>query len=143
MIKSVLCAVDVNDGTVDSPVLKQAARLADLDGAQLDVITVLPDYGKSLVAGFFEQGFIEHAETEADKHLRELCVTVLGEERNKTIRHVVATGTAYKEILKVAEAAETDLIVIGAHKPDMKDFLLGPNAARVINHSQCSVYVVR
>jgi universal stress protein F len=143
MKKFVLCAVDVNDGKTDSPVLKEAARLADLDGAQLDVITVLPDFGSSLVSGFFEPGFHKHAEEEAARHLQELCISTLGEERNKSIRHVIATGTAYKEILHVAENAGTDLIVIGAHKPDVKDFLLGPNATRVINHSQCSVYVVR
>lgn len=143
MIKSVLCAVDINDGPTDNPVLKQAVRLADLEGAQLDVITVLPDFGKSLVAGFFEPGFHEQAEKEARKHLEDLCLATLGEERNKSVRHVVATGTAYKEILNVANKAGSDLIVIGAHKPDVKDFLLGPNATRVINHSQCSVYVVR
>lgn len=143
MKKFVLCAVDVNDGKTDSPVLEQAAKLAELDGAQLDVITVLPDFGSSLVSGFFEPGFRKKAEERAAERLQELCIATLGEERNKSVRHVVATGTAYKEILKVAENAGTDLIVIGAHKPDVKDFLLGPNATRVINHSRCSVYVVR
>ncbi|MDU9003316.1 universal stress protein [Sedimentitalea todarodis] len=143
MTKSVLCAVDVSDGDVDSPVLKEAVQLADMHGAQLDVITVLPDFGNSLVSGFFKPDFHKHAEEEAAKHLQALCLATLGEERNKSVRHVVATGPAYKEILTVAENAGTDLIVIGAHKPDMKDFLLGPNAARIINHSQCSVYVVR
>ncbi|MFD3191434.1 universal stress protein [Sedimentitalea sp. HM32M-2] len=143
MIKSVLCAVDVSDGSVDSPVLKMAAKLADLDGAQLDVITVLPDYGKSLVAGYFKPGFHTHAEEEAATHLKELCVATLGEERNSKVRHIVATGTAYKEILHAAQAAGSDLIVMGAHKPDVKDFLMGPNATRVANHSECSVYIVR
>ena len=40
-------------------------------------------------------------------------------------------------------ASDDDLIVIGAHKPDFKDYLLGPNAARVVRHSHCSVHVVR
>ncbi|MEP3300223.1 MAG: universal stress protein, partial [Pseudoruegeria sp.] len=41
------------------------------------------------------------------------------------------------------QLAKADLIVIGAHRPDFKDYLLGPNAARVVRHSECSVYVVR
>ncbi len=143
MTKSVLCAVDVSNGDVDGKVLQQAARLADMDGAQLDVITVVPDFGKSLVAGFFEQGFHEKAEAEAGKHLRELCVGQLGEARNRTVRHIVATGTAYAEILHAAELAGSDLIVIGAHKPDIKDYMMGPNASRVARHADCSVYVVR
>ena len=143
MTKSILGAVDVSDGNVDSNVLKEAAQLAEIHGAQLDVITVLPDFGNSLVSGFFKPDFHKEAEKKAARQLQELCIATLGEERNKSVRHVVATGPAYDEILKVAENAGTDLIVIGAHKPDMKDFLLGPNATRIINHSECSVYVVR
>ena len=42
-----------------------------------------------------------------------------------------------------AEIESTDLIVIGAHKAQISDFLLGPNAARVVRHSKASVLVVR
>ncbi|MEX0368005.1 MAG: universal stress protein [Ruegeria sp.] len=143
MTKSVLCAVDISNGDHDAPVLKQAARLADLDGAQLDVVTVLPDFGERWVSGFFEPDFHEKAVAEAHDQLVHLCAAALGEERNASIRHVVATGTAYQEILKTAEGAGSDLIVIGAHTPDLKDYLLGPNAARVVRHSSASVYVVR
>lgn len=143
MTTSVLCAVDVSDGDTDSAVLTEAAKIAALHDAQLDVITVLPDFGSSLVSGFFQPGFHQQAEEEAAKHLKELCIATLGEERNQTVRHVIATGSAYKEILATAQKAGSDLIVIGASKADIKDFLLGPNASRIVNHSQCSVYVVR
>jgi nucleotide-binding universal stress UspA family protein len=59
------------------------------------------------------------------------------------VRHLVVTGNAYEEILNVAKQANSSLIVIGAHKPDFTDFLLGPNAARVVRHSSCSVMVIR
>ena len=64
-------------------------------------------------------------------------------ERNSEIRHLVATGSIYEEILEVAKKTGADLIVIGAHQPHLSEFLLGPNAARVVRHSKCSVYVVR
>ncbi len=32
---------------------------------------------------------------------------------------------------------------IGSHRPELKDYLLGPNAARVVRHANCSVLVVR
>jgi universal stress protein F len=143
MIKSVLCALDLSDLATDKKVLEQAARLADLDGAQLDVLNVLPDFGESWVSGFFESHHHEKAIEETSEKLKKLCIEVLGSERNAEIRHVVATGTAYQEILSVAKTAGSDLIVIGAHAPDLKDYLLGPNAARVIRHSDCSVFVVR
>jgi len=143
MTNSVLCAVDISNGDLDVNVLKTAAALADQDNAQLDVVTVLPDFGESWVSGFFQPDFHEKALEEAHAKLVDLCAVTLGADRNETIRHVVATGTAYQEILKTAESASSDLIVIGAHKPDLKDYLLGPNAARVVRHSNVSVYVVR
>ncbi|WP_282168256.1 universal stress protein [Ruegeria atlantica] len=143
MTNAVLCAVDISNGDLDTHVLKKAAKLADQEGAQLDVVTVLPDFGESWVSGFFESDFHDKALEEAHTKLAEMCVSTLGTDRNEKIRHVVATGTAYQEILKTADSAGSDLIVIGAHKPDLKDYLLGPNAARVVRHSDVSVYVVR
>lgn len=143
MTRPVLCAVDVSNEGRDVGVLERAAQLAAMDGAQLDIITVVPDYGMSLVGGYFEKHHHEKAVEEARHRLGELCETVLGAERNAKARHIVATGNAYDEILRVAETDGAGLIVIGAHKPDFKDYLLGPNAARVVRHSKCSVYVVR
>ncbi|WP_170481999.1 universal stress protein [Ruegeria arenilitoris] len=143
MTKSVLCAVDISNGNQDAHVLEKAAALADSESAALDVVTVLPDFGESWVSTFFEPNFHEKAVEDAHNQLVALCAKTVGEERNAKIRHVVATGTAYQEILKTADGAGSDLIVIGAHKPDFKDYLLGPNAARVVRHSSVSVYVVR
>ncbi|MEO0863555.1 MAG: universal stress protein, partial [Pseudomonadota bacterium] len=36
-----------------------------------------------------------------------------------------------------------DAIFVGAHRPELKDYLIGPNAARVARHAQQSVFVVR
>ncbi|GGO52661.1 Nucleotide-binding universal stress protein, UspA family [Roseovarius pacificus] len=143
MTGPVLCAVDVSNPHRDDNVLRAAARLAALDDAQLDVITVVPDYGMSVVGSYFEKGHHEKAVEEARSLLRELVADVLGAEANETVRHIVATGNAYDEILRVAGTDKASLIVIGAHKPDFKDYLLGPNAARVVRHSNCSVFVVR
>lgn len=142
-IKTILCAVDVSNRHRDDNVLAQAKRLADLEGAQLDVITVLPDYGMSVVGSYFSKEHHHEAEKEARALLDSLITETLGAEANARVRHVVATGNAYEKILQTADKDGADLIVIGAHKPDFTDFLLGPNAARVVRHSKCSVFVVR
>ncbi len=143
MIGPVLCAIDISDTNGDGDVLIAAQKMADLAGVSLDVITVVPDYGKSMVGGFFKSD--HHSKlVEATKIALETAVVdEIGAAANKKVRHIVATGTAYEEVLKLAETAKSSLIVIGAHKPGFKDYLLGPNAARVVRHSNCSVYVVR
>ena len=39
--------------------------------------------------------------------------------------------------------AGADLIVVGSHRPAMKDYLLGTNAAPVVRHATCSMLVAR
>ena len=143
MSTSILCAVDISQPEVNKSVLETAAKLAAIDGARLDVITVVPDYGMSIVGSFFEQSHHDKAVKEAGEVLNSLVESTLGKDVNKNVRHVVATGSAYEQILNTAQKAKSDLIVVGSHKPELSDYLLGPNAARVVRHSNCSVYVVR
>lgn len=143
MSNSVLCAIDISNPGADENVLVVAAKQAKLDDAQLDVITVVPDFGMSLVGGFFKEGHHEQMMSEAKKQLNEQITSALGAEANEKIRHVVVFGKTYEEVLKTAEQAKSSLIVVGAHKPDLADYLLGPNAARIVRHAKCAVYVVR
>jgi nucleotide-binding universal stress UspA family protein len=143
MTGPVLCAVDISDATQDDAVILAAKKMADLAGVSLDVVTVVPDFGKSVVGGFFENDHHAKLVASSKEALNIVVSGTIGEAANKKVRHIVATGTAYEEIIKLSETAGSSLIVIGAHKPDFKDYLLGPNAARVVRHSNCSVYVVR
>ncbi|NIO41964.1 MAG: universal stress protein, partial [Burkholderiales bacterium] len=45
---------------------------------------------------------------------------------------VVALGTIYDEIVKMAKQISADLIVMASHRPGLQDYLIGPNATRVI-----------
>ncbi|MDF3414789.1 universal stress protein [Sulfitobacter sp. M57] len=143
MNTSVLCAVDVSHGEEDLPVIRRAAQLAALDGAQLDVIAVVPDFGMSSVGTFFSKDHHEQLEEEAKKQLHALITKALDADQNAKVRHVIATGRAYEEVLKLAKKIDAALIVVGAQKAELSDYLLGPNAARVVRHASCSVYVVR
>ncbi len=139
----ILCAIDINDPESDKKVLQVANELAILRSAQLDVVTVVPDNGSNLVGGYLQDHQVTTAKDWAKSVLDNFVSLQLGESRNSEIRHLVASGTVYAEVLKLASIDLADLIVIGAHREDLKDFLLGPNAARVVRHAECSVYVVR
>ncbi|MEM8539990.1 MAG: universal stress protein [Pseudomonadota bacterium] len=143
MIKSVLCAIDVSNPGEDKIVLQQAARLASLDDAQLDVITVVPDFGMSMVGTFFDEGHHDKMIEEAKEQLNEQVTDALGADANAAVRHIVVFGKTYQEVLNAAQEAKSSVIVVGAHKPDLAEYLLGPNAARIVRHAKTSVYVVR
>ncbi|RLJ41798.1 nucleotide-binding universal stress UspA family protein [Litoreibacter meonggei] len=143
MTNSVLCAVDVSNGDDDINVIQAAARLAALDDAQLDVVAVVPDYGLSQVGAFFSKDHHDTMVDEAKVHLNALVTKALDAAQNAKVRHVVATGRIYVEVLSLAKKSKASLIVVGSHKADFSDYLLGPNASRIVRHATCSVYVVR
>ncbi|SPF77102.1 Universal stress protein F [Aliiroseovarius pelagivivens] len=143
MTQTILCAVDINRVDAENSVLKTASELATMRDAQLDVITVVPDFGMSVVGAYFQDHHVKSAQNDASELLKAMTLKTLGEEADSKVRHIVAIGSVYEEVLRAAELSKADLIVLGAHRPDLKDYLLGPNAARVVRHSTCSVYVVR
>jgi universal stress protein F len=143
MTNSILCAVDVSNGDDDLEIIKTAQKMADLEDAQLDIIAVVPDFGMSPVGGFFSKDHHDKMVVEAKAMLNKLVIKAVGEANNAKVRHVVATGKAYEEVLKLAEKTSPSLIVVGSHKAEKSHYMLGPNSARVVRHASCSVYVVR
>ena len=59
------------------------------------------------------------------------------------VQHIVGEANVYEVILSIADRIKEDVIVVAVHRPELKDYLLGPNAARVVLHAKCLVMVVR
>jgi len=141
MTKSILLPVDLNHESSWKSALPQAVELARVGGGKLHVLTVVPDYGSSMVASFFPEGFSDKAIQETKEMLAKFMADNVPDDID-AVAHVVH-GTIYKRILATADANDCDLIVLASHRPSMQDYLLGPNAARVVRHATQSVFVVR
>ncbi len=141
MSKFVLAAIDMTHPKDQAMVLKEARKLADLEGGRLGVVTVVPDYQMSVVGSFFPEGHSHEVVEETRAALHTFIQETIGHDEE--VKHVVRMGRAYDEILETAKELEASMIVIGAHKPEFSDYLMGPNAARVARHATCSVHIVR
>ncbi len=141
MNKHILCAIDLTHHDDARALLTEAGRVAALDQAALSVVTVLPDYGSSFVGSFFKEGTLKDAAEAARQALHGLVDDVLPDAG--VVQCIVEIGSAYEEILDAAKKCEADLIIVGAHKPDLTDRIIGPNAARIVRHADISVLVLR
>ncbi len=141
MSGKVLVAIDLVHANKQKAILETGKKLADMDASSLSVVTVIPDFGMSVVGSYFDKNTSAKALETATENLHAFVSETLG--GGYDVQHVIRLGTAYEEILETAKELKITLIVLGAHKPEFKDFLLGPNAARVVRHSNCSVHVVR
>jgi universal stress protein G/universal stress protein F len=56
---------------------------------------------------------------------------------------IVRNGVVFDEVVSQAKQSGVDAIVMASAKPKLRSYLLGSNAAKVVRHAQCSVFVVK
>ncbi|MQX37109.1 universal stress protein [Roseospira navarrensis] len=140
MPKTVLVAVDLDHAEMHRRVLREGARLAGFYEAKLCVITVLPPLDGN-VSTYFRDDAADRMIHDTQVALHRFTRETLGSDKH--VQHIICHGSTYEQILAMAEEISADLVVMGAHKPKLQDFIMGPNAARVSRHCRCSVYIVR
>ena len=141
MYEHILLPVDLGNENSWDKALPAAIEYCTAFGATLHVMTVMPDFGSPMVAQFFPGDHEERMMANANEVLH----TFVSDKVPGTIKvqHIITDGTIYKSIIDTADNIGADLVIMGSHRPELQDYLLGPNAARVVRHSTKSVLVVR
>lgn len=143
MYKRLLVPVDLDDTASIEKALPAAKALASGADAEIHVISVVPTAGMAVVASYLSEDFMDKAIDGAKKELAALLDGRDVDVAPASLHGHICKGSVYQEILRTADLLECDGIVMTAHRPDLKDYLLGPNAARVVRHAKQSVMVVR
>ncbi len=139
--RKILLPIELGEPSSWQRALPAALDLVRKHGAHLDVLTVIPDMGMPVVGSFFPPDFEKKARRQAEEALWAWMEEHLPEDIDAEAW--VSVGTIYDKILKVARRLNSDLIVMASHRPGMQDYLLGPNAARVVRHAPIDVFIVR
>lgn len=141
MYQNILLAIDLNDESSWQRALPLAVEMCSAGGGNLHVVTVVPDFGMSIVSSYFPEGYEKEVGAKVMQNLKTFVSENVPD--GVSVQHIVGSGNVYESILKTADEVKADLIVIAAGRPDLKEFLLGPNAARVARHADVSVLIVR
>jgi universal stress protein F len=140
MAKTIMLPIDLSDEHSWRRPLDEALGML-AGGGVLHVVSVLPDFGLASVGSYFREGYEKEALHEFGAALSDWAKANVPE--GVEVHPHVLHGKIYDEILRAAGKLDVDVIVIAAHRPELRDYLLGPNAARVVRHAKQSVYVVR
>jgi nucleotide-binding universal stress UspA family protein len=141
MYNDILLAVDLSDEHSWSKALPTAVALSTTFKATIHVMTVVPEFGMPMVGQFFPAGYEAQLHEQVAEQLAAFVAERIADHAK--VQRIVAAGKVYQQIVDTAERIDADLIVMGSHRPELSDYLLGPNAARVVRHARCSVMVVR
>lgn len=137
MYSSILTAVDLDKPASWGKALPVSIALARCFSARLTLCSVVLDRTAMLETEWSGIGYREMLKVAAAR------LQTLAAEAGFDISTEIATGSVCSGILEAAQRAQADLIVLASHKPEMKDYLLGANASRVVRRAPCSVLVVR
>lgn len=140
MFSKVLLPIDLDAASSWKKSVAIAAGLAER-GAEIHVLAVLPEMRFSILGSYFDKDFEGAALKDMTGGLRRWMADNMP-EGVKAVPHV-AHGTIYDEIIRTADRLKCDAIVVGASRPDARQYLLGPNAARVVRHARQTVIVAR
>ncbi|MEO0360658.1 MAG: universal stress protein [Pseudomonadota bacterium] len=149
MPSTLLIPIDLAHESSWRQALPQAFALASATGADVTIMTVVPE-----ILGGLDWRYSIRGETGGSEELDIDALLRDARERLEQIGRehspggaefdvIARYGTVYEEILNVADELEATQIVMAAHRPSLSDYLIGPNTARVVRHATCSVQVVR
>ena len=123
-------------------VLATAAKLAQLTGAKLVLFRAV-GLPPELAPDLLEVSPLRVEETLRSAARASLDRLATNLEPSLIESVVVETGTAWDAIVRAAKQQEADLIVVGSHGYGGIDRVLGTTAAKVVNHADRNVLIVR
>ncbi|WP_299849086.1 universal stress protein [uncultured Roseovarius sp.] len=140
MTRNVIAAVDPYDK--DSwPMVSMALAPYAHSGSTIHLIHVVPESSSlGQFSQFVPAGFAESHRHEAKDLLEEMARQI---GPDVTLKMHQQSGHVHVEVLDLAQEIKADLIVVGAYSEALKDYLLGPKAARIARHAECSVLIAR
>ena len=103
MYKNILLPIDLDDERSAKLGTARAVDLVRASGGRLRLMTVVPDFGMSIVSAYFPEDFEKKALEETRQKLHEFASANVPE--GVDVQCVVGHGTIYQEILSSAEAS--------------------------------------
>ncbi|WP_397543717.1 universal stress protein [Roseovarius salis] len=131
--KIILCPINLRHVQVEYNAYTEAVEMARKRDAKLIVATVAPEFERNLNIRDSETYWREQLQNFLKAHPAD------GVE----VETIVRKGAVHRQIVKLADERNIDLIVMEAANPRVQDYLLGTTASHVVTHAECSVYVVR
>lgn len=141
MFDNVLLPIDLNHPASWERALPMAVRFCGESGT-LHVLGIVHDLGAAMVAAYLPENFEKDALQKMKAELDAFIASNVP-EGTRAVAHV-GHGHVPEHILSAADDVGADVIVMASHPPDdLRTFLVGSHADKVVRHATRPVMVVR
>lgn len=129
----ILCPINLRHAKWSTEAYSEAVAMARRRSAKLLVATVAPEMERNLM--------VTDSKAFWGDALQKFVTAYPAD--GVEMETIVPLGAVHREIVKLAETRNVDVIVMGSANPKIRDYILGTTASHVVAHAKCSVYVVR
>ena len=147
MYKRILVATD--GSKLSQKAVEHGLALADLTGAEVVALKVIPRYPQTYFEGGVALAAAEISKIEAQWHEEAMAVVNAvkseGQKREIKVKAMTAKSDLVAEaIIAAAKRSKCDLIIMASHgRKGLKRLLLGSETPHVLTHSHTPVLVLR
>lgn len=141
MFQKILVPLDLNDKQATTLVIPAALNCVHAFGSELHLMHIIPDYGLKMVEDYLPNSWFKQQKVKSIESMKKAVEPLLPE--SVTPHYSVALGAVYDEVIAASQRISADLIIIPATRSELKSYMLGSNASKVVRYAECSVMVVR
>ncbi len=134
MYDKIILALSLEHGFADQAI-ETAQRLGG-KSAEIIALHVYEPLSGS-VSTYLDDDLVQKAYNDAK---RMLAARVNGVAN---VKPVILKGHSSRTITAYAAEIGADAIIVGSHKPGLRDYFLGTTAARIVRQASCAVIVLR
>ncbi|WP_298837229.1 universal stress protein [uncultured Roseobacter sp.] len=134
MYKTIIVPMALDHGL--SPQSLQIARALLAPGGSITALHVY-EAPEGTVSAYVDEETMREAYQKATDRLNEKVHGIEG------VTPVITKGHSARTIIDFANSGKAECIVMGSHKPGIRDYFLGSTASHVVRHAQCAVHVHR
>jgi nucleotide-binding universal stress UspA family protein len=140
MFKKILVPVDIDYTNAAKAVYQEAAKIAELSGAVIRLVSVMPGFGMPIVASYIPD---ELRQETADR-FKESLERFIKENCDESVSYTVRTGKNWEEIVESADEWGADLIVVYHNRRhEINEVFSKSCSQRVSDNANCSVLRLR
>ncbi|MGC0372241.1 MAG: hypothetical protein DGJ47_000950 [Rickettsiaceae bacterium] len=141
MFKNIIIPVDLSDKNSLKAVFPPVLNFVNAFNSKIHLVHIMPDFGMKMVEDYLPKHWMSEQKAKYKKLFDDIVDKYV--PQGVEIVHHIGRGAIYDEVIKYSEGVDADLIVISAVRPQLRDYMLGPNASKIVRHSSISVMVIR
>ncbi|AGJ02179.1 universal stress protein [Rickettsia prowazekii] len=139
--KNILIPIDLNDKKSIKSIFPKALMLAINFQAKLHFMYVIPEFGTKMFEDYLPKNWRIVKKEKYQTQIKDIIKQYIPDTIETD--NYIGSGAVYDEIIKRSNEIKADLIIISAVRLQLKDYMLGPNASKIVRHSDISVLVLR